>query len=283
MEGFKGIVALDIDGTITKSRHDLHKDVSNFLNHLITEGWCVMFITGRTLAFARPIFSQIEGCFYCGVQNGAALYEMPEEKQLFRHYLSQEMIPELEQFFHAINRPLLFEAGHERGDICYYRPTDFSENDMHYIRFREEISLTKWVARKSFYDLDLPEFAVAKYFAEKTQALWIANELEREFSLNVIVINDAFKPGSYLAHVNHKDASKGNILQEFRHTLGHELRVISAGDDYNDLTMLMESDVKIVMENAPCSLLAVADIVAPGVDRQGIVTALKEAIYERNA
>ena len=45
MSRFKGIIALDIDGTITVQKHFLETSVKNYLNELIASGWCLIFIT----------------------------------------------------------------------------------------------------------------------------------------------------------------------------------------------------------------------------------------------
>ncbi len=274
----RGIIALDIDGTITKSSHDLHPDIVNFLNSLIERQYYLVFITGRTFAFAQPIFRNLVGTFYVGVQNGAALYEMPSQKQLSKHYLPGSTIPVLETFFSKIKRPLLIEMGHEKGDLCYYKPSDFTAEEMSYIDYRKKLSLAKWEAVASFADLHLTECAVAKYFAEKEIAHSIAEQLHDEIGLNVVVINDAFKPGSFLAHVNRGDASKGRALREFHDKWGVRLPIIAAGDDYNDLAMLLESDVKIVMGDAPDDLKKIADVIAKPADQQGIIEAINERI-----
>lgn len=274
----KGIIALDIDGTITKSSHDLHPKVVELFNELIEKEYYLMFITGRTFAFAEPTFRSLKGTYYMGVQNGAALYEMPSGKELSRHYLPHTVLPKLEDFFRAIKRPLLIESGKEEKDTCYYRPSDFTQEEMEYVNYRIELSRAQWKPVDNFAKLHLKEFPVAKYFAEKEVAYGIAQELHDELGLNVVVIKDAFKPGSFLAHINRGDASKGRALREFHDRLGKKLPIIAAGDDYNDMAMLMESDIKIVMGDAPDDLKKIADVVAKPADEQGIVEAIRGRI-----
>jgi len=102
--------------------------------------------------------------------------------------------------------------------------------------------------------------------------------------LNVIVIRDPFNPGNYLAFVNDGQASKGHILEEFRRMHPPELPAIAAGDDFNDVEMLEKSTYKIVMQNAPEKMHALADLIAQPAHNHGIIDALKEAIcyYGRN-
>ena len=274
----KGIIALDIDGTITKSKDELHPEMIDFLNSLISKEYYLIFITGRTLAFAKPIFDHLKGTFYAGVQNGAALYEMPSEKQLSKHYLSTAVLADLEPFFKALGRPFLVESGHENGDICYYKPSDFSFEEKAYLQRRMAISRAPWEAVESFQKLPIKEFAVAKFFAECAVAEGIAQELAGEMNFNTIVIKDGFKKGSCLAHINRHDSSKGRALREFHDRLGQKLPIIAAGDDYNDMAMLMESDVKIVMADAPEELKKIADVVAKPAEEQGIIEAINGRI-----
>lgn len=272
----KGIIALDIDGTITKSSHDLDREVSLFFNQLMERGYHLAFITGRTLTFALPLFRDLRGTYYLGVQNGAALFEMPKKKQLFRRYLKREMLAPLEVFFREIKRPLMIESGFENQDICYYRPSDFSREELSYIEYRKKLSLTTWKEVKDFATLPLDAFPVAKYFAEREVAYEIAGGIKERFDLNAIVIKDAFKPGAFLAHINANEASKGKALVAFHRVLGKKLPVIGAGDDYNDLALLLESDVKIVMEDAPDDLKKIADVIA--VSEKGLIEAINGRI-----
>ena len=99
MDKFKGIIALDIDGTITSSKDALEPEVGRYLNQLTAEGWRIIFITGRTYSFAKPILVDIEGDFFVAVQNGAALYEMPQEKCVKKNDLSTELLGRLEPLF----------------------------------------------------------------------------------------------------------------------------------------------------------------------------------------
>ncbi len=267
MRRFKGIIALDIDGTITIEKHRIEKKVEDFLNFLIEDGWQLIFLTGRTFSFAFPILSGLKGEFYFAPQNGAALYKMPEQRQLTTHYLSTCVLPKLPP-------KMLVESGKDHDDICYYCPEAFTQKELEYIHFRIEMTPEKWVALGSFNELKISEFAVGKCFGEVPQL-----EL-----VNVTVIRDPFNPGNHLAFVNAADASKGEMLEEFRRMHPPELPAIAAGDDFNDVGMLEKSTFKIVMQNAPEKMHALADLLAKSAHDHGIIDALKEATsyYGRN-
>src|SRR4051812_36690564 len=126
----RGVIALDIDGTITSSADSLSQDVILFLEKLMQEGWAVIFLTGRTFSFALPLLAKFRSTYYLAVQNGAAVCSMPSQKLLNRQYISAEMLPILEKICQQEGMGLLVEAGMEYRDMCYYNPSDFS-SEMH--------------------------------------------------------------------------------------------------------------------------------------------------------
>ncbi|MCC5833022.1 MAG: HAD family phosphatase [Chlamydiales bacterium] len=277
MRRFKGIIALDIDGTITVEKDRIEKKVEDFLNFLIADGWRLIFLTGRTFSFAYPILSGLKGEYHFAVQNGAALYEMPLARLVKKDYLPVSLLAQMPD-------NILIESGKENEDICYYRPAAFKHNDLEYIRLRISFSPEKWVSVDTFADLDITEFAAAKYFAQREKSYAFAERMRRLGRLNVTVIRDPFNPGNYLAFLNDAGASKGEILEEFRRLHPPGLPAIAAGDDLNDVEMLEKSTFKIVMRNAPEEMHRLADLVAPSAQEHGIIHGLKEAtqFYGRN-
>lgn len=280
MVRFKGIIALDIDGTITLAKHALEQQVQGYLTRLIAEGWRLIFITGRTFSFGYPILAGLEGNYFFAPQNGAALYRMPSEELLYKQYIPTTLLEQLDPLFREQGIGLLVEAGRENGDICYYKPEDFAPDLLEYLTFRAKISLGAWQPVTSFQTLPFREFAVAKYFAPEAQAHAMAAQLSRTALLNVIVIRDPFRPGFHLAHMNVPGASKGEILTHFIEMHPKGLPVIAAGDDYNDVEMLKNSSVKIIMRNAPAQMHQLADIIAPPADEQGIIPGLEQGIWK---
>ena len=73
-------------------------------------------------------------------------------------------------------------------------------------------------------------------------------------------------------------ASKGGSLLEVLRLKGRGAKVIAAGDDENDLSLLKAADVKIAMDHAPKSLKEIADFIAPPTKDCGIIHALQLAI-----
>ena len=80
----RGIIALDIDGTLTDETHCIDEAVVELLTKLHQEGWILIFITGRPFAWGYRSLNVLKIPYYLSVQNGAILLEMPSQKVLKR-------------------------------------------------------------------------------------------------------------------------------------------------------------------------------------------------------
>ena len=74
----KGIIALDIDGTLTADIHCIPNEVARYLEHLEFEGWKICLITGRPFSLANHAVEDLTFPFLLAVPNGAVMLEMPE-------------------------------------------------------------------------------------------------------------------------------------------------------------------------------------------------------------
>lgn len=273
IEQLKGIIALDIDGTITKSAKILDEEIERFLISL-SKNWQVLFLTGRTFSFAFPLFAKWTHNFFLGCQNGAQLFEMPSKKSLIKHYINVSYLSDLEKIMKEQKVGLLIEMGQDGHDVCYYNPDDFSLEEKKYLHFRMSISGAVWTPVASFSDLNISHFAAGKFFASFAKSRQIH---ERISFLNSTVTRDPFRKEYCVTLINHPKATKGNVLKEFA-SRQERLPIIAAGDDDNDVEMLQCADIKIVMQEGPEKIKEMADIVAPSFHEQGIVKALSAAI-----
>ena len=91
-------------------------------------------------------------------------------------------------------------------------------------------------------------------------------------------IRDPFKEGRFVAQATHAEVNKGLALKEFAALHPESGIIIAAGDDNNDLSMLQVADVRVAMANAPRSMLAIADVIAPPASKKGILSGLTHAV-----
>lgn len=275
-----GWLALDIDGTLTDQTHIVPKEVACYLKELHAKGWMIFIITGRTLSFASLALNLLDFPFYLAVQNGADVLYMPDRKLLIRHYLSANIIPILEVLCSACAEDFLIYAGWEKGDFCYYRPHLFSQTIQAHIDRMKQLSLEPWQDVQSFSFTDHLQFPLIKCLGTKKEMTFVYKRLKNDKHVSITLIRDPLAEGVYLNLITHPEATKGNALKNVITQTGKVGKVIAAGDDLNDISMLKNADIKIVMHSAPLEMHNLADIIAKPSYQCGIIEALQEALKE---
>ena len=274
----KGIIALDIDGTLTAQTHHLPENVIAHLTSLVREGWSIVFITGRPYKWGQSTLSGLNFPYYLAVQNGAIILEMPSAHVLTRKYLDRSIFPGMDSVCKEEGTDFIIYGGYEYGDVCYYRPQKLADPLRKYLERRTKTLNENWIAVESFNDIDLKAFPSIKCFGQYKEAIILAEKIEKQVGLHVPLIRDPFDEQYYVAQATHPDVSKGQALKDLISLNGLHGPIIAAGDDLNDLTMLEAADCKVVMATAPEEILRIADVVAPPAADEGIIIGLKQAI-----
>jgi Cof subfamily protein (haloacid dehalogenase superfamily) len=278
----KGLIALDIDGTITVPGRPITNEVISYLTQLAHEEWTLLIITGRTFQWAHDVLKQLPFTYYLSVQNGAITLEMPSKKIIDKKYLDKNIIPIMQQICEGEPTDFVIYSGCEYEDICYYRPKYFSEELLNYVNARSAAFGEKWQPVASFDTLALEKFPSVKCFGLHKPALEIAAQIENKLGLHVPLIRDPFNESYFVAQATHPDVSKGHALRELSKQLGNQGPIIAAGDDYNDRSMLAAAGTKVVMATAPYDMLLEADIIAPPASDNGIIEGLHAAKKQLN-
>lgn len=270
----RGIIACDIDGTLTVDKHSIPSSVADFLHSLSDNTWEIVFITGRTFTFAKKVLAPLAFPYLIAVQNGAHIIEMPKRQIVAHSYLPISSISLASSICGHHSTDLVVYGGFESGDRCFFRPQGFSHSYQEYISQRREYEV--WETLSRFDDLPIPHCTSFKYFGPKETVLAITQELTSHFDFNFPIIKDPFYPGFYIAQATHRLADKGQALKRIANLLGNPDELIACGDDYNDYSMLAVANTRVVMETAPQELLDIADIIAPSAAKCGIIQALKD-------
>lgn len=272
-----GIIALDLDGTVTVNHAPIEPEVIDYLTQLNQIGWKFIFITGRTFAWGYEILKALPFPYFFAVQNGAIVLEMPSCRIVAKKYLTKDVIPVMEEICEGEPTDFVVYTGFENKDMCYYRPAHFEKWLDSYLRERARKMNEIWNSIATFDEMPFLDFPSLKCFGLYESASKIAEHIEKRLGLHIPLIRDPFNEEYYVAQATHPEADKGEALREFLRHHPAEI-VIAAGDDLNDMTMLKVATCRVVMATAPQIVLEMADIIAPPAKDKGIITGLKKAI-----
>ncbi len=273
----KGIMAFDIDGTLTDASHFIPEKVISILQQKHCEGWHICLLTGRSYTFAHYAFDAFDFPFHLAIQNGADILQMPGKRPIAKAYLSREILPHLEGLAANIQEDFFVYSGYSLGDFCYYRPSRLTSNFLEYISQLESYSKQKWHSIDEWQEIPQESFPLIKAFGMEKELQSMLHLLGQRFALSDCIIRDPISNIYHMAMITDPKATKGKALSHISELLQNSGPIIAAGDDLNDVPMLQKADVKIVMNTAPFEMHLFADILAPASTQQGIITALQQA------
>ncbi|NGX39078.1 MAG: putative phosphatase [Chlamydiae bacterium] len=278
---FRGILALDIDGTLTHRLDWIDPKVVEALTRYAKEGWTIAFITGRAFSFVeKKILGFFPFPYLLGVQNGADILSMPEKKLLNRSYFSGDIVPQIDRAYEGHPGDFIIYSGLDLGDFCYFRPERFSKQELDYLKVLEELGGGPWKSSDFFFD-STQLFPQIKCFGKRAMIRSLFEELVLNEQIEICMLRDPIDPSLYLNLITSPKANKGAAIQFLRRACNADI-VIAAGDDGNDLKMLREADVSIAIETAPEEVKESADLIAKRPRELGILPALEEAIRLAN-
>lgn len=271
----KGILALDIDGTLT-SEYVIPAVVVHILRKKWEEGWVICLITGRSYSYASMATVLFDFPYYFALQNGADLLQMPEKIHLSQSYLLHDITAHLDDLVRLQQSHFLIYAGYEKGDFCYFLKGETpSESFVAYLKKLQSLSKASWKATPSWKEIPQATFPMVKIIGNREEVNRCISLLEKHHALSSCFIHDPLQPGSSLGLITDKNANKGTALNFFRKYFSCPYAV-AAGDDENDIPMLECADKKIVMETAAEFIQKRADIIASSAKRHGIIAALQQ-------
>lgn len=274
----RGLIALDIDGTLTDKIETVHPDVVDYLSDLHNKGWQFIFITGRPLRWGERTVQTLNFPCALAVQNGALILEWPTKHILDRQYLTQNFLPQMEAVCKKYMMNFVVYTGSENEDRCYYCPQHFDPELHAYLLRRATLTEEEWIPLESYADLPFTTFSAFKCFATKEQAHLLSVQIEETLKLHAPPIRDPFSDTYFVIQVTHAHATKGRALQRYATMHNIQGPIIAAGDDCNDMSMLRVADFKIAMTDAPEELRAIADVIAPPASQNGLIIGLQKIL-----
>ncbi|NGX51018.1 MAG: hypothetical protein K1060chlam2_00875 [Chlamydiae bacterium] len=274
----RGTIALDIDGTITRSDHLIPDGVAHYFNTLHKEGWQFIFVTGRFLSFALMSLNKLDFPFLLVLQNGADLLEMPQKKRVHRSYLTLDVVLEVDALISGEENDFVLYSGYEKGDRGYFRASRFTPEMLAYLKDLEKLSPEPWRAVDSFERCGQSTFPLIKCIGSKERLELLNKKLKALKGIITTIILDPISQEFYLILITHEDADKGKAVKKLFDLYQLKRPLITGGNDNNDLPLLKEGDLRIAMDGSPDPLLDLADIVAPPADQMGIIDGVQEAI-----
>ena len=269
------LIASDIDGTLTKVWNQVNPKNREVLHKLVQDGVAFMIATGRGARSAAPILENLAFPCYACLVNGAVLLKYPERQLIETNYLSVDEKNLIIATILEVKGHAVIYNGYERGDKMYYAST-----------YEKSPMLKKIVDNTPNHRLLITDFIseidhpvpVISCIGTEAEIAAIAELLEPHQSrFNIIKLKEIYDERFVWLMITRKGIDKVHGIKTIAEILGiAREEIIAIGDDLNDLEMIKYAGLGIAMGNAVPELKAVADVIAPPCDEDGMAQIFTE-------
>lgn len=92
------LVAADMDGTLLNRERKITKYTQNVIKKAMAQGVYFVPATGRAVNALPPELKEMEGIRYGIFSNGATIYDLKEEKVIYKNHFEMDRVLELMDF-----------------------------------------------------------------------------------------------------------------------------------------------------------------------------------------
>lgn len=269
----KTLYISDLDGTLLNEHAEISRYTAEALNRLIKKGMFFSVATARTHATAAQMMKDVNIGIPIVLMNGVATYDLSGNIYVNIEKISTEGKKVLFDTIKAhLNSGFVYSI--DNGELsAFYENTD-SPNAMEFIREREQKYNKKFTKVDSFYDC-MGSNIVYYSIDDKKENLEAAyNTLNRCGELRTEFYRDIYNPDHWYLEVCSANASKKNAVAALKRDYGFD-RVVSFGDNLNDLPMFELSDEAYAVMNAKDEVKQKATAVIGKNTEDGVVKFLE--------
>lgn len=266
----------DLDGTLLNDKTVIEKNSLETLNSLINNGALFSIATGRSYTTAKNILDSIDFTLPVLLLNGVHIFDWHHKKTLYTMNIDCFSIKKILKIFRKTDICPIFYVMKPDGNVTLFY--DHANFDL----------AKRFIAdRSNFFKKEANYDAVIENSLEKVMinhSICFIIALAKDESTLSFAYEELKKVPNISFHF-YKDKSIGALsIEIFSNESGKDRgiaflkefakaeRVISFGDNYNDISMKKQSDVFCVVENALDEVKKYADIIIPSNNDAGVIT-----------
>jgi len=266
------LLALDIDGTTLDPDGEITESARKAVGEALRSDLRVVLCTGRRYRSTLPIARSLGLAGPVVVHNGALVKETTRGRTLEATYLAVEVQAEIRAALRAHGPPLVYVDAWPEEDVLtephgsvHPHQADYLDHYGPHCRFvpdlerspRTDVVMMSVVADAAAISALKPH--ALRALGDRVRAHALQNPKSRAHSLEILA------PGT----------GKWPALRRLAEAEGiapHEIAAV--GDDRNDVDLVAGAGFGIAMGNAVPEILAVAELVVSGNDRDGVAEAI---------
>lgn len=273
MRKIRGIIALDLDGTLLDSNKRLTTKNLYALENAAEEGWEIVPATGRLYSGMPDFIRELPFLNYVIAANGAQVIDLKRRRIVYEAELQYKKAVKLMEYLD--NFDVIYDcyvAGKAYRNESHKARIDQVVQDRHTRQLLHD--LREPVADlKAFIEEQQEDVQKVQFFAKDDILRLKLVELIKQQFANVAV-SSALDQN---VEINDELGNKGDALRALANYLEVEREnTIAIGDGHNDLSMIYTAGLGIAMSNAAQRVKDDAKWVTLSNDMDGVAAAIEE-------
>lgn len=268
------LVAADMDGTLLDKERKITEYTQNVIRKAVKAGVEFIPATGRAVNALPLELKAMKEIRYGIFSNGATVYDLWENKVIYRHHFEIPRVLELIQFLRQFDLMISVSMnGQSYGERKAMENIDYYELDEN----TREIIVG---SRKVIENLE-EHLKDRNDTVEKMTLVFRSMEERKNVWMALSQIEDVQFSSSLPKNIeiSPKGCNKGDGLSHLLEALGiKKEETMACGDADNDKEMLEISGKAVVMENGLESMKAIADYITVSNQEDGVAKAMEKFI-----
>jgi Cof subfamily protein (haloacid dehalogenase superfamily) len=249
----------DFDGTLVDPKtHEVPPSALKALHALKEKGYRLAIASGRNPKHLK-ITGIMEALNWDGfiLNNGQVILDK-DQNTLVHHFIEEKLIHQILAIARSHDFNVFFSC--VEGDFI-----DYPANDL-------------MIEAHDFFQEPIPE--VGRYSQQRVDKILVYAPKDYDYAqFKALEGIEVFPSVSTYCDIASKGISKASSIKHFLNLKGYGADYAGFGDSMNDYEMLKEATLSIAMNNGEKALKAIADVVAPDVDDDGIEKVLIQLGY----
>ena len=276
MHKTKGIIALDLDGTLLNSKKELSEGNLAALKKAADAGWEIVPTTGRFYGGMPDFIRGLPFVHYAITINGAYVEDLLEGNQIYMAEMPYKQAIDIMKYLDEL--PVIYD--------CYMDNDAFMTEAL---KAKVDEIVENPRIRKMFYDLRKPVPELKEFLENRGQDVQKIQFFTKDANLRLELLEELPKVFENIAvsssspqniEINQAKATKGLALIALAEYLGLDrTKTIAMGDGLNDISMLEEAGIGIAMANGCDEALDAADWVTSHCDEDGVAKAIEKYCF----
>lgn len=261
----------DLDGTLLDNNAKLSPYTISSLNKLISKGLNFSAATARTPATVVPLLSKLNLHLPVIVMNGAAIYDLKKETYITYNPINEASVSQINKILED-NYASVFAYTISNNHInAYYNNLN---NDVQKNFMNDRIGSPY----KTFIKSKLPNNSNVLYFLlleKKDLVMNIYDKIQNISGIYSVAYEDVYNKDFYNLEIYSDKSSKANAIKEIMAQYNFD-RLISFGDNLNDLPMFKISDECYAVNNGNTQLKSISTNIINSNNNDGVVKYLEK-------